>query len=75
MHLSDKTYDLLKFISINIIPSVEVAWLTIGAVWKLPLVVEIGTTIGAVGMLIAGCIGMSKAAYEKAKQEQVGKEE
>ena len=69
MRLSDAQYDTLKFIAINVIPSLEVAWLTIGGVWNLPYVVEIGTTIGAIGMLIAGCIGMSKSAYEKEKAQ------
>lgn len=70
MLLSDKQYDTLKFIAINIIPSLETFWLTVGNVWKLPYVTEIGTTIAAVGVLIAGCIGLSKVAYEKAKREQ-----
>ena len=68
--LSDKQFDTLKFIAINIIPSLETFWLTVGNVWKLPYVTEIGTTIAAVGVLIAGCIGLSKVAYEKAKREQ-----
>lgn len=70
MRISDATYDTLKFIAIYVIPSVETFWLTIGTAWKLPYVQEIGITIGAVGMLIAGCIGMSVHAYEQDKREQ-----
>lgn len=70
MKISDSTYDLLKAISIYIIPSVETCWLTISAVWNLPYGQEIGITIGAVGMLIAGCIGMSIKEYEKEKAEK-----
>ena len=70
MKLSDATYDLLKTISIYIIPSIETCWLTLAAVWNLPYGQEIGITIGAVGMLIAGCIGMSIKEYEKEKQEK-----
>ena len=70
MKLSNDTYDTLKFIAIYVIPSVETFWLTIGQAWKLPYVPEVGITIGAVGMLIAGCIGMSVHEYEKDKQEK-----
>lgn len=70
MKLSDKAYDTLKFISIYCIPSIATLWLTIGQVWGLPYVVEIGTTISAIGVCIAGCIGLSTAAYEKALKEE-----
>ncbi len=70
MKLSDKAYDALKFISIYCIPSIATLWLTIGQVWGLPYTVEIGTTISAIGVCIAGCIGLSTAAYEKALREE-----
>lgn len=70
MKLKDSTYDLLKFIAIYIFPSAETFWLTIATVWKLPYGQEIGITIGAVGMLIAGCIGMSVKEYNKEKKEK-----
>ena len=70
MKLSDSAYDALKFISIYCIPSIATLWLTIGQVWNLPYTVEIGTTISAIGVCIAGCIGLSTAAYEKALREE-----
>lgn len=70
MKLSDSTYDLLKTISIYIVPSIETFWLTISTAWNLPYSQQIGITIGAVGMLIAGCIGMSIREYEKEKAEK-----
>lgn len=70
MKLSNETYDTLKFISIYVIPSIETFWLMVAAVWNLPYGQEIGITIGAVGMLIAGCIGMSIKEYEKEKAEK-----
>lgn len=70
MKISNSTYDLLKAIAIYVTPSVETFWLTISTAWKLPYGQEIGITIGAVGMLIAGCIGMSIKEYEKEKAEK-----
>lgn len=70
MKLSNEQYDVLKFISIYCIPSLETFWLTVGSVWNLPYVEPVAITIGAIGMLIAGCIGMSVAEYKKAVQEE-----
>lgn len=70
MRISDSMYDFLKTVSIYVIPSVATLWLTIGQVWGLPYTVEIGTTISAIGVCIAGCIGLSTAAYNKAVREE-----
>lgn len=70
MRISDETYDTLKFLAIYVIPSVETFWLTVGTAWKLPYVDQIGITIGALGMLIAGCIGMSVRAYKEGVQKE-----
>ena len=70
MRIPDDVYDALKFIAIYIIPSVETFWLTIGNAWQLPYVQEIGITIGALGILIAGCIGISNAAYTEEKRRE-----
>lgn len=70
MKLKDSTYDTLKTIAIYIIPSIETFWLTIATVWKFPYGQEIGITIGAVGVCIAGCIGMSVREYNKEKREK-----
>ena len=70
MKLSDKAYDTLKFICIYCIPSISALWLTVGQVWNLPYTIEIGTTISAIGVCLAGCIGLSTAAYTKALREE-----
>ena len=63
MRLSDRTYNLLKWVSMIAIPSVEAFWLTVGKVWGFPHLTEIGTTIAAVGVLIGALIGVSSKNY------------
>lgn len=65
MKISNRLYDFLKWLALVAIPGLETFWLTIGKVWSLPYVVEIGTTISAVGLLIAALIGVSTVAYRK----------
>jgi hypothetical protein len=70
MKLDNSTYDLLKWLAINFVPSlsafVGVVGCSIG--WEGTAVAT--TIISAFGVFLAGCIRMSIAEYEKAKKEQ-----
>lgn len=63
--ISNRLYDFLKWVALVAIPALETFWLTIGKVWGLPYVTEIGTTIAAVGLLIATLIGVSTVRYRR----------
>ena len=63
MKISNKTYDVLKWLSIIAIPAIEAFWLTVGKVWGWPHLTEVGTTIAAIGVLIGALIGVSCAQY------------
>lgn len=65
MRISNKLYDFLKWFALVAIPAIEGFWLTVGKVWNFPNLTEIGTTIAAVGLLIAALIGVSSATYKK----------
>lgn len=65
MKLSNRMYDFLKWLALTAIPGLEIFWLTIGKVWGLPYVTEIGTTIAAVGLFIATLIGVSTVQYRR----------
>lgn len=69
MMISNKTYDILKWVALVAIPAIEAFWLAVGKVWGFPYLTEIGTTIAAVGLLIAALIGVSSNNYYKAQQD------
>lgn len=68
MRLKDSQYDFLKWFALVAIPAIEAFWLTVGKVWGWPYLTEIGTTIAAVGLLIAALIGVSTSNYNKVMQ-------
>ena len=74
MIISNKLYDVLKWVALVAIPGIEVFWMTVGKVWSLPYLTEIGTTIAAVGLLIATLIGVSSRSYYKTRQDSHGVE-
>lgn len=63
MRISNRTYDILKWFALVAIPATEALWLTVGKVWGLPYLTEIGTTIAAFGLFLATLIGVSSHNY------------
>lgn len=57
--LSNRLYDILKYIALIALPAIQVFWLTIGKIWDLQYTVEIGATIGAVALLLGTLLGVS----------------
>ena len=75
MKMSNKTYDVLKWVALVALPAIEVFWLTLGNIWHFPYVVEIGSTIAAVDVLLGSLLGVSNLRYKKAGQEQMFNED
>lgn len=63
MHISDKTYNVLKWFALIAIPAANTLILTLGKIWELPYYVQVAATISAIGLFIAALIGSSSAAY------------
>lgn len=63
MKLSNRTYDILKWIALAVIPAAATLVLTVGKIWGLPYYDNIGATISAVGLFIAAIIGVSSKDF------------
>lgn len=63
MKLSNRTYDILKWIALVVIPASATLVLTVGKIWGLPYYDNIGATISAVGLFIAAVIGVSSKDF------------
>lgn len=59
--LPDKVYQTLKWVALVLLPALAVFANTVGPVLGLPHVDAIVTTLNALGLLIAACIGVSQA--------------
>lgn len=65
MQFPDKVYDVLKWVSMIVLPALGTFYATIGAAWGLPYVEPVKTTLFALGVLLGACIGISTANYRK----------
>lgn len=59
--MSNKTYDILKFIAQILLPALAALWATIATIWDLPLGNQIEQTITAVVIFIDAILGITLA--------------
>lgn len=65
MKMSDKTYDILKFVAQILLPALGTFYFALAQIWNLPLAEEIVGTITAVDALLGALLGISTAQYNK----------
>ena len=65
MKLGNKTYNILKWVSILFLPALATFIGVIFRVWNIPYVDQIVTTINAIATFIGAIIGLSTLSYNK----------
>ena len=63
MKLSNKAYDILKYIAQIVLPALATLWAALGKIWGWPLVTEITATICAVDTFLGALLGISSNRY------------
>lgn len=65
MKLSNKTYDVLKWIAQILLPALGAFYFGLARIWGLPYAEEIVGTITVVDTLLGALLGLSTTAYRK----------
>ena len=65
MILPDKIYDILKWITMIVIPALATAYVGLAAVWGWPYADQIAKTAAVVCTLLGALLGISTAQYNK----------
>lgn len=63
--MSDKVYDILKWIAQIVLPAVATFYFAIASIWGLPYAEQIVGTITAIDALLGALLGISSAMYKK----------
>lgn len=74
MKLSNRTYDLLKWVAQIVLPASGTLYFALSQIWNLPLGEEIVGTITAVDAFLGALLGISSAKYYADMQESDGEE-
>ena len=67
--MSNKVYDILKWISVIVVPALVLLINTLGSIWVWQHTTEISMTISALGVFIGAIIQVSSAKYSKEQEE------
>ena len=67
MKLSDKVYDVLKWITMIVLPALATAYVGLSAIWGWPYADEIAKTVAVICTLLGALLGISTAQYNKSK--------
>lgn len=65
--MSNKTYDILKWIVIVFIPAFITLYTALGSIWNFANVEAVVGTIAAIGTFIGAIVGVSSVKYKKGK--------
>lgn len=67
--MSNKVYDVLKYVSVIGVPAVVLFINTLGQIWGWQHTAEISATVSAIGVLIGALIQITSAKYTKSQNE------
>lgn len=65
MKLSNKVYDVLKYIAQVVLPALATFYVAIAGLWDLPYSEAVSGTIMAVDALLGACLMISSKNYNK----------
>lgn len=65
MKMSNKVYDVLKWIAMYFLPAVGTLYFALAGIWGLPYGEQIVGTITAVDTFLGVILGISNAQYKK----------
>ena len=63
--MSNKVYDILKYVVIILLPALSLLYVTLAGVWGWPYATEVSNTIDALTVFMAACLMISTAQYNK----------
>lgn len=65
MILPDKVYNVLKWISMILLPAIATLWFALGKIWGFPYLAEIEATIIAIDTFLGAVLGISAINYSR----------
>ncbi len=64
MKMSNKTYDILKWIALYFLPALATLYFALAGIWNLPYGEQVMGTISALDTFLGVLLGISSAKYK-----------
>ena len=71
MKLSNKAYDVLKFIAQIVLPAIATLYFALASIWNFPYAEQIVGTISAIDAFLGALLGISTANYNKKIEDEI----
>jgi hypothetical protein len=65
MQLNSKVYDVLKWITMIVLPALATAYVGLASIWGFPYADEVAKTTAVICTLLGALLGISTAQYNK----------
>ena len=65
MKLSNRVYDILKYIALIVLPAIGTLYFALAGIWGLPYGEQIVGTITAIDMFLGAVLQISSDSYKK----------
>ncbi len=69
MQFDNRTYDLLKWVALVVLPGLGSLYAALAQMWGWPYVEEVPGTLQAICFFLGALIGVSTASYNKGLKE------
>lgn len=70
MKLTNKTYDILKWIAQILLPALGTLYFALSKIWGFPFATEVVGTIAAIDTFLGAILGISTMNYNKTNEEE-----
>lgn len=64
--MTNKVYDILKWVALVALPAITALWLTLANIWGFPYAEAIGATLAAITTFLGALLGVSSIKYAQA---------
>lgn len=68
LSMNDKTYDMLKWIAMYLLPAMGTLYFALAGIWGLPYGEQVVGTITAIDTFLGVILGISSAQYKKTRR-------
>lgn len=63
--MSNKTYDVLKYVTQIVIPAIATLYFALAGIWNFPYGEQVVGTLTAIDTFLGVCLGISSAKFHK----------
>lgn len=69
MKLSNKVYDVMKWVVMIVLPACGTFYFALSEIWNLPYATQVVGTLTAIEVFLGALIGISTVTYNKEKRD------